>query len=94
MCHVNFAPDLHSHFNPCFFPHLLQLFDVVDTTDTKTLNHFLQMMSQEMQYLLAVLTQSTDRTIDLTPALRSAIDIIPEITYRFMKLQLSSGQIT
>lgn len=70
------------------------MFDVVDTTDTKTLNQYLQMMSQELQYLLAVLTQSTDRAIDLTPALRSAIDIIPDVTYRTMKLQLSSGQAT
>lgn len=64
----------------------------MDTTDTKTLNQYLQMMSQELQYLLAVLNQSTDRTIDLAPAMRSAIDIIPEVTYRTMKLQLSSGQ--
>ena len=67
---------------------------MVDTTDTKTLNQYLQMMAQELQYLIAVLNQSTDRTIDLTPAMRSAIDIIPEVTYRTMKLQLSSGQAT
>ena len=67
---------------------------MVDTTDTKTLNQYLQMMAQELQYLIAVFNQSTDRTIDLTPALRSAIDIIPEVTYRTMKLQLSSGQAT
>ena len=65
---------------------------MLDTKDSATLNKFLGMMGQELKYVLMVLSRSTDRSIDLTPALFKSIDVVQEIIYRTMKLMLASGQ--
>ena len=55
------------------------------------IKQFMSMVTEEMQYVLAVLVAATDRIIDLTPALHHAIDVIPDIGYSIMKFQLFKG---
>lgn len=55
------------------------------------MKQFIDMVFQEMQYVIAVLRGATDRNIDLTRALHHAIDVVPDIIYRTLKYQLSQG---
>jgi hypothetical protein len=64
---------------------------VVDPKDEKMLGSFLKAMGQEVKHLTAVITQSSHHPSDLTMALHKSIDVVQEITYRTLKLALSSG---
>ena len=77
------------------FLFLYKVFDVLDKKSMENsalLTQYLDMMGQEVKYLLKVLCKSTDRTIDLTPSLHSALDVIQEVVYRLLKLYLGSSK--
>lgn len=71
------------------------MFDVLDKKaleESALLKQYLDMMGQEVRHLLKVLCKSADRTINLTPALHHALDVVQEIVYRLLKLHLGSSQ--
>jgi hypothetical protein len=69
-----------------------QLLDLVGADDSAELQQFATMMGQEVKHLLTILSKASHRRVDLTSALHLSIDIVPEVTYRKLKMGLSTGE--
>lgn len=65
--------------------------DVVDPKDVQLFSQYLAMLNTEVTRMITILSHSTHRNINLTTAVYRALDVIHEVTYRIMKLALSTG---
>jgi hypothetical protein len=60
----------------------------------RNINEMIDLFQQEIDFLLKVFVVSSDRSIDLTPSVFSAIEMINNVHYRIMKYRLQTGQET